>query len=296
MSDLLLLTVVGLSVGGAYALLALSINIVFSAARIVNFAQGQFMMLGGMLAATFYVGLRLPFTLAVLVVGATLALLGIATDLLIVRPLRQRRAPPIAMIVATVGLDLMLPISAALIWGRVERPIPSPLGSTPIPLLGTQILPHNFLIIGMVAVSLLVTWYFFSRTLFGRAMRAAAMTVDGARLVGINVPLVVTVAFAASAALAGIAGVLLAPLSYAGPWLGLGFAVKGFTAAIVGGLGSLPGGVIGGFLVGLFDALIITAVGRKWGDGLTLALMILILYVRPRGLLGVTKVREHSEA
>lgn len=278
------LVVIALSIGAAYALLALSINVIYATSNILNFAQGELMMLGGMLGWVFYSQLQLPYPLALLLVVGGVGLVGVIEYFMTVWPLARRGAPIIAVIIATLGFSVVVKIGAALMFGGVQRFARPPLGDESLQIGPLHMLPQNALIVAITAATLVLLWLVYTRTTVGLALRAAAINSDGARLVGVNVPLVVLVTFGVGAALAGLAGLILSPLSYASPWLGLQFAILGFAAAIIGGLGSWPGAVAGGLTLGIIQTLLFRYVSAQWGDLLTFALLLIVLYVRPSGI------------
>jgi branched-chain amino acid transport system permease protein len=286
MIEFISLILVGLSFGAAFALLALSINIIYSSSSILNFAQGEFMMLGGMLGWLFYSTDYLPYLPTVLLVAIAMGLMGLGEYYLAVWPLVRRRATIIAIIISTLGFSIVMKIATALSMGRVQRFAKPPLGDQSIMVLGFPVIPQTVLIFIATAIALTAAWWVYSRTTLGLALRASAVQPDGARAVGINVSRVTALSFAAAGALAGLAGLLVSPLSYASPWLGLDFAIEGFAAAIIGGLGSWRGAVLGGLFLGLTRSLILTYVSPTWGSFVTLSLILFVLYLRPSGIFG----------
>jgi branched-chain amino acid transport system permease protein len=292
MTEFLTLTVTGVSFGAAFALLALSINIIYSSSNILNFAQGEFMMLGGMLGWALYSSGRVPYPLAFLAIAAILALIGVAEYYLVVGPLLRRRVALISIIIATLGFSIVLRIGTALVMGRVERFAQPPLGQDSVEILGISVIPQSFLIVGVTVVALALVWWVYSRTTLGLALRATAFQADGARLMGINTAAVMAATFAVGGAMAGIAGFVISPLSFASPWIGLDFAIQGFAAAIIGGLGSWPGAIVGGALLGVLRSLMLQYVSPSWGNMFTFGLVLLMLYLRPTGLFGERQAAE----
>jgi branched-chain amino acid transport system permease protein len=284
MTNFLEILIIGLSLGAAFSLLALSINVIYSTSNILNFAQGEFMMLGGMLGWVFFTVLGLPYPLAFVGVALATGVVGAVEYVLVVWPLQRQRAPIISIIIATLGFSIALRIVTSLFLGRVQRFARPPLGQDALEILGLTVLPQNVLILAITGVALAVSWWIYARTTVGLALRAAALNPDGARLVGIRIRLLMLLTFAGGGAVAGIAGLILSPLSYASPWLGLNFAILGFAAAIVGGLGSWPGAVIGGTAIGITQALALRYLSSQWGDMVTFVLLLLVLYLRPTGL------------
>jgi branched-chain amino acid transport system permease protein len=274
----------GVSFGAAYALLALSINVIYSSSNILSFAQGEFMMLGGMLTWELYSVLHVPYLAAVLGVLVILGALGAVQYYALALPLLRRHAPLISIIIATLGLAIVIRIAAEEIFGKVAQPAHSPVGQGALSIFGVSVLPQSFLIVGVTMLCLVVLWWLYTRTTAGVALRAVAFHPDGARIVGINISPVRAVTFALSGALAGLAGLLVAPLSFASPFVGLTYAINGFAAAIIGGLGSWPGAVVGGFTVGFARAMIAGYVSADWANMLTFGLILAMLYVRPTGI------------
>jgi branched-chain amino acid transport system permease protein len=274
----------GLSFGAAYALLALSINIIYSSSNILNFAQGELMMVGGMLCWWLYTVAGLPYLGAVGGAMAGVAVLGVLEYYVVGVPLLRRRAALIAIIVATLGYSIVVRVGTESVFGGVARPAHPPLGERALNVAGAAIVPQTFLIVGVTGVLLLFLWWLYTRTTVGSALRALAFQRDGAVLVGVNTGRVMALTFLVSGALAGLAGVLVAPLSFASPFVGLTFAIDGFAAAIIGGLGSWPGAVIGGLAVGLCRALTAGYISPEWANLLTFGLILMMLYVRPTGI------------
>lgn len=292
MHDVLSLVVAALTFGSVYALLALSINIIYSASNIVNFAQGELMMLGAMFGVAFFIPEKIPYIAALALVILCVALVGAGENFLIVQPLRKKNARIISAIIGTMGASIIMRIAASLKWGRIEKYAPPPLGSHPLKLLGTTVAPQSLLVVAIVIVVLAVLWFVYKKTMLGLAVRATAFNPSGAKLMGINVGAVITVAFLIGAGLAGLAGLILSPLSYASPWLGMNYAIRGFTATILGGLGSWPGAVLGGLILGLVEVFANAYISSNWGNAISLILLILVLYIRPAGLFGTTQFEE----
>lgn len=290
MNEFIALIVVGLSFGAAFALLALSINIIYSTSNILNFAQGEYMMLGGMLGWLLYSEAGLPYAVALALTMLITGVVGVVEYYGAVWPLMRRRAPLISIIIATLGFSIVMKIATALTMGRVQRFAKPPLGDTSFNAFGLSIIPQTILIFAATAIALAAIWWLYSRTIVGLSLRAAAVQPDGARLVGVNVSGAVALSFGASGAVAGLAGLLVSPLSYASPWVGLDYAIEGFAAAIIGGLGSWRGAVLGGLLLGVSRTIILTHVSPTWGSFFTLILIILVLFARPTGLFGEWQV------
>jgi branched-chain amino acid transport system permease protein len=280
----LVFLIVGVSFGSAYALLALSINVIYASSNVLNFAQGELMMVGGMLSWALNVELGVPYYLTVLLtVVITAALCGLSY-FAIVMPLLRRKASLIAIVIGTLGFSIVLRIVAQLVFGKEGRPVQAPFGTTPLMIAGAPIVPQMFVIIAVVAVVLGVLWWTYTRTAVGLVMRAVAYEPTGSKLVGINVSTVMATSFILGGGLAGLAGLLIAPLSYASPFAGLDYAIAGFAGAVIGGLGSWPGAVMGGLAVGLCQIFLAGYVSPNWASMGTFGLIILVLLLKPSGL------------
>jgi branched-chain amino acid transport system permease protein len=285
-ANVLEIAITGASFGAAFALLALSINIIYSSSNVLNFAQGEFMMLGGMLGWVLYSTGRTSYVVTCFLVAVITAIIGIFEYYVVIWPLIRRQAAVIAIIVATLGFSIVMRITTSLTMGTVERFARPPFGQDPISLFGAAVIPQSLVVLGVTAAALVILWWVYSRTTLGAALRATAFEPDGAQLVGINVSKVKATTFAAGGALAGIAGLLISPLEYASPWIGLDFSVQGFAAAIIGGLGSWPGSILGGATIGVFRSVMLRYVSPEWGNMFTLGLMLMVLFIRPTGLFG----------
>jgi branched-chain amino acid transport system permease protein len=285
LSFLLQLVVSGLAVGSVYALVALGFALIFATVRVVNFAQGEFVMVGALAGYSAHVGLGLPLVVAMGAAGGVTIGVALATERLAVRPLRGQAAG-IAWVVSTLGVGLMLRSGAAAAWGKVPLPFPAPFGTGRVLVGGLAFVPQEAATLLLAVGAMLLLETLRRRTIVGKAMRAVAFNPDAARLVGINVTSASLLAFAASALLAALAGILIAPLSNASSEMGTLLGIKGFAAAAVGGLGTFQGALAGGLILGLVEVL---AAGLLWpgfSDVAAFLLLILILLVRPWGLFG----------
>lgn len=287
-SFLLQLVLSGLSVGSVYALVALGFALIFATVKVVNFAQGELVMLGALSGYTAHVVLGLPLPLAALAAGGVTVAVALATERLAVHPLRGLQSS-IAWVMSTLGVGLMLRSGAALVWGKAPLPFPAALGTQRVVIGGLAFVPQEALTFGLALGAMLLLEALYRGTLVGKAMRAVAFNLDAARLIGINVSGVSLLAFGASAVLAALAGILIAPLSQASAEMGTLLGIKGFAAAAVGGLGTFRGALAGGLILGVLEVL---AAGLLWpgfADAAAFLLLILILLVRPSGLFGRTE-------
>ncbi|SNB74999.1 branched-chain amino acid ABC transporter permease [Thermoflexus hugenholtzii] len=283
----------GLRGGSIYALVALGFVLVYRVTGVINFAQGAFVMLGPMLTASFYErgwpptpGLRLA--LAALLSIGIVAGIGVAVERWALYP--ARRASPLTRIIITVGVYLILEGAALLLWGPYAKVIPSfttlSLADPTLRFGALRIKAQSLWIWGALGVSLLALALFFGRTTLGKAMRACAVNRLAAQLMGIRVDAMSTLAFGLAAALGAMAGIVLGPATRPTYEMGLELGLKGFVAAIMGGLVSFPGAVLGGLLLGALENLWagVTVAGFK--DLFAFIILILVLLIHPQGFAG----------
>ena len=278
----------GLATGCIYALVALSLVIVYNATRTVNFAQGEMLMVS---AFTAWSAQRagLPLLVALLVGIAAGGLLALAIERAIIR--RAVAATHWDVLIITLGLSLMLRAAAGLVWTNEELPFPALFSNRPIAIGPVRLAPVS---LGVIAASLILMAALvavFRATRFGRAMRAVAQNQRAARLMGIGVERVYSSAWVLAAVVGGVAGVLIAPLTFLSTKMGL-VAINGFTAAVLGGFGSLPGAVVGGMLLGVIENLAPLYLPTGIRYSVPFLVMIAILVARPRGLFGRVERRK----
>jgi branched-chain amino acid transport system permease protein len=282
-ANLLQFLFAGLMLGAIYALVAIGLNIIFNATGAVNFAQGEFSMLGGMLAASLLSATGLPLPLVVLLATAAVTLIGVLMERLTVNPVRH--ADVLNLIIITIGGSILLKGLVMVGLGKNAAGLPSFSGDRPIRVLGAAFLPQALWILGVALAITLLLQLFFARTLTGKAMLAVALDREAARLMGINVGRIVMVSFALAAAVGAVAGIIITPVTLtiydAGTMLGL----KGFAAAVTGGLGNTFGGIVGGLVLGLLEAFGGGLIASEVKDVGAFVLLLLLLFLRPRGLL-----------
>jgi len=275
----------GLTLGCIYALVALGFTIIFNSTGIVNFAQGDFVMLGALLSATFASvwGLYLP--VAILLAIATVALIGGLMLRILIQPLQPDRSLflPVMM---TMGASIVFNAVALLLWGADPLNLPAFSGEAPIRIFGATIVPQMLWIGGSLVATVLLLTFFFRRTRIGQAVLATSMNRDAAASLGVNVPVVMLVSFVWAGALGALGGVLIAPITTATHDMGASMTLKGFTAAILGGLGSVPGALIGGLALGLFEAMSAGVISSGYRDALALSVLLVVLMLKPSGIMG----------
>jgi branched-chain amino acid transport system permease protein len=274
----------GLTAGAIYALVALGFGVVHNTMGIVNFTQVDFVSLGGMLlySALFAAGLPMPAALLAAVAGVTV--IGMAVEVLGVRP--SRTDSHLVLIFITIGLSIILRGIMKLIWGKDRMAVPPLTGELPVKLLGATILPQTLWIIALTAMAILLLVLFFRKTTLGLAMRAVAANETAARVVGLKVKWVKAASFALAGALGGLGGALVTPITTLAYDVGVLLGLKGFAAAILGGFGSFPGAILGGVILGLLESLSAGYLSSAYKDVVAFVVLLVVLFVRPRGLLG----------
>ncbi|MBI4628278.1 MAG: branched-chain amino acid ABC transporter permease [Candidatus Rokubacteria bacterium] len=279
----------GLATGSIYALMAISLVIVYNATRTLNFAQGEMLMVSTFVGWTAHQWLRLPLPLIMLVAVVAAALLGWLIERAVIR--HSIAATHFDVLIITLGLSLVLRAAAGLVWTHDEFPFPSFFADRPIALGPVRVAPVSLGIIGGSLLLMLALYGLFRGTRLGRAMRAVAQNQRAARLMGISVERVYSASWILAAVVGGIAGVLIAPVIFLSSKMGL-VAINGFTAAVLGGFGSMPGAVVGGMLLGVIENLAPLYLPSGIKHSVPFLLMIAILLVRPSGVLGRARRRK----
>jgi branched-chain amino acid transport system permease protein len=273
----------GLTVGAIYALVALGFSIIYNASHVINFAQGEFVMIGGM-ATVSLLGAGLPLALAALGAVALAALIGMALARFAVQP--ARGASVVTLIIITIGAAILLRGLASIVWDKRIHALPAFSGDAPIALAGATLAPQSLWVIGVTALAVAALWGFFNRTLAGKAILAVSHNRLAAQLMGISVQRVLLVSFALSAALGALAGILIGPITFTSWDVGVMLGLKGFAAAILGGMGSGPGAVVGGLTLGLLESLGAGYLSSAYKDAIAFIVMLAVLMLMPGGLLG----------
>jgi branched-chain amino acid transport system permease protein len=279
----------GLALGSMYALVALGYNITYATSRTVNFSQGQSVMVGAVVAYGLHVAAGWPLLPSVIVSLVALALLGVVIERIAVRPFLASSS--IAWLLSTIALGIIAENVAMIVFGKDARAFPSPLTARPWTVLGAGVYPQELLVpVAGIALMALVELA-FRRTLAGKALRAVAFSHEAASLMGIGVGRMITLAYALSSILAGVAGILLAPLLNVSATMGTTIGLKAFAVAIIGGIESARGIVVAGILYGVFEAVVAGYLGTGVREILGFALVILVLLLRPWGLFGTPTLR-----
>lgn len=287
MAELLQFAFSGVTVGAVYALVALGFTLIYSSSDIINFAQGEFVMLGGMI--TVFAALAgVPLPLAALLAIVVTTAVGLALYRCAIEP--ARGATPVAMIMITIGASIFLRGIAQEIFDKRFHSLPPLFGSDPIRVGGAMILPQSLVVLASAAIIVVFLWLLIERTLLGKAVSATAANRLAARLVGIDTRRIVDFSFAMSAAIGAIAGILITPITLTSYDAGTLLALKGFAAAMLGGLGSAFGAVFGGLLFGLLEAFSAGYISSNYKDATAFLVILIVLMVMPQGLLGRAKI------
>jgi len=292
-SQLLQYTITGITIGSIYAMVAIGFNIIYNVTEAINFAQGEFVMLGGLVMVFFRVALNIPLVFSLPLTILVVTAVGILLDRLAIRPIREPSV--LVMIIATIGAAFFIKGAAMFIWGKNPFDLPPFSGRNPITFWGAVVQPQSLWVVGFLVVVVIVLTLFFDRTILGKALRACAVNPDASSLVGINVKHMVLLSFALSAAIGALGGIVITPISLMEYDRGAMLAIKGFSACVLGGMGSFPGAIIGGLIIGLIESLGAGLISSGYKDAFALLVLLFVLFLKPSGLLGsaeVSKIRK----
>lgn len=277
----------GFTVGAIYAMVALGFTLIYNASHVINFAQGEFVMIGGM-SAVFLLAAGVPLLLAVGLAIAAAVVVGLALERLAIEPARE--ASVVTLIIITIGVSILLRGLAQVVWDRRFHTLPAFSGDTPIMIAGATILPQSLWVVGGMITTMLGLGWFFNRTLLGKALLATADNRLAAQLVGINVSTILRLSFGLAAGLGAFAGILVTPITLTSYDAGTILGLKGFAAAILGGLGSGGGAILGGLLVGVAEAMAAGYISSEYKDAIAFLILLLVLFFMPSGLAGTRAV------
>ena len=274
----------GVTSGSIYAIIAIGFNIIYNTTGIINFAQGEFAMLGGMIAISLCPFMPLP--LAILCSVAATTVIGGLLEIVFIR--RMRKPTVLQMVIVTIGLSIILREAALNIWDEKVHSLPYFTGNeiSSIRLFGACLSPQVLWVLGTCAAIVTALGLFFTRTMAGRSMRACAANRNAASLCGINARNMVTLSFMISAAIGALAGCVISPITQTHYECGTPLAIKGFTVAILGGLGNSAGAVAAGLLLGVIEALCVSVMPMAFKDVIVITILLLALSFRPSGLFG----------
>jgi branched-chain amino acid transport system permease protein len=277
----------GVTTGSVYAIIGIGFNIIYNSTGIINFAQGEFLMLGGMIAVSL--GRVMPLGLAIAAAVLATGLIGVAVQLLFISWLKNPAV--LRMIIITIGLSILLREAALHVWDEKVHSLPFFSGdeTTSLAVLGARISPQVLWILGIAAALVVGLTIFFRSTLMGKAMRACASNGTAARLCGIRASSLVTLSFFIAAAMGALAGCAVSPMTQTQYDMGTSLAIKGFTCAVLGGLGNVTAAVAAGLLIGVLETFSISVLPLAFKDVVALTIMLAILFFRPEGLFGVRR-------
>lgn len=283
MSEFLQFLFSGLTVGAIYALVALGFTLIYNASDVLNFAQGEFVMLGGMVTV-FAVAAGVPLPLAALLAIVVAVAVGLALYWMAIAP--ARGASAVSLIIITIGASILLRGVTSVVFDKNFHSLPPFAGGEPWIIGGAALLPQSVIVLIGVGLIVLALWLFITRTLTGKAILATAANRLAARLVGINTSAVVALSFGVSGAIGAIGGVLATPITLTSYDAGTLLALKGIAAAMLGGMGNPLGAVVGGLAVGLLEAFGAGYISSSYKDAIAFLVILLVLFAMPQGLFG----------
>ncbi|GAB1409985.1 branched-chain amino acid ABC transporter permease [Desulfovibrionales bacterium] len=283
-SSVLQYLLTGLTLGSTYGLTALGFTIIFNTTGVINFAQGEFVMLGGMASVFFMHTLGVSEPVAIVLAVAATTATGALVERLAIRPVRS--CPAINLVIITIGISILIRGIAMLLWGKDTYALPPFSGNTPIFFLGAAIMPQALWVLGISLILLAALKFFFSTTIQGKAMLACSFDPKAASLVGIGVQRMVLLSFMISAFVGAVGGVILAPITLTSFDVGVLLGLKGFAACILGGLGNPFGAAAGGVILGVLEALGAGFISSAYKDALAFVILLLLLFIKPSGLFG----------
>lgn len=278
----------GLRTGSIYALIALGYTMVYGIAKMINFAHGDIIMVGAYILYVTTNTIKLPIPLAILITILVCAVLGITIERVAYKPLRQ--APPLAVLITAIGMSFFLQSAALLIFKATPLPFKSIIPNTNIQIGGITISVITMVTLVVTAISMAALTFFIEKTKIGTAMRAVSEDKAAAELMGIDVNKTISMTFAIGSALAAVAGILfVCQYQSLKPTLGALPGIKAFVAAVLGGIGSIPGAMLGGILLGIIESISKAYISTELADAIVFGVLVLVLLVRPSGLLGKKK-------
>jgi len=276
--------IAGLTYGTIYAIVGIGFNIIYNTTGIINFAQGEFVMLGGMTAVSLQSFMPLP--LAILCAVLITMVIGGLIEMTFIRWLKKPSV--LRMIIITIGISILVREAALAIWGEGVRSLPYFTGNeiSAISFGGVRVSPQVIWSIGVCTFIVFLLNLFFQHTMLGREMRACAANRDAAALCGIPTRNMITLSFVLSAGIGALAGCVVSPITYTQYNIGTGLAIKGFTVAILGGLGNSMAAVVAGFILGILESFSIWVLPTAYKDAIAISILLCMLFIRPSGLFG----------
>lgn len=283
MQDFLQFTLTGITIGSIYAIVALGFVTIYSVTKVINLAQGEFVMLGGLTMFSL-VSAGVPYWISFIATILFVTLIGWLMEYLLIR--RAKGADAISLIILTIGTSIFIRGVSSMVWGKDQHTVAPFTENTPVTIGGASITPQSIWVVLIMLLVVGLMYMFIDKTMLGKAFQASSVNPMAARLMGISPKRMSSFSFVLSAALGAIAGLAIAPIIFPAYDMGAMLGIKGFSAAILGGLGSAPGAVIGGLLIGLFESMGSGYVSSGMKDIITFSIFLLILIIRPNGILG----------
>jgi len=277
----------GATIGATYALIALGFTLIYNASHVINFAQGEFVMIGGMTTVAL-TGMGMPMIVAVVLAVILASVLGLALQRLAIAPAKQ--ADVVTLIIITIGASIFIRGIAQVVWGKEYHSMPNFSATQSLEVFGAVLNSQSLWVFGIGAVLVVALVLFFTRTLSGKAILATSMNKEAARLVGIRTQVVLMLAFMVSAFLGSVAGIVVAPITFTSYDIGIILGLKGFVAAAIGGLGSGVGAIVGGLALGIVEAMAAGYISSDYKDAVAFSMILLVLFFMPRGLFGAKVV------
>lgn len=287
MGDFLQFSLTGLTIGSIYAIVALGFVTIYSVTKVINLAQGEFVMLGGMVMYSLLTA-GLPYWVAFFVTITIVMIIGWVMEYTLVR--RAKEADPISLIILTIGAAIFIRGIASVIWGKDQVRISPFTDNDPITIAGATTTPQGIWVILIMLVVVLFLYILIDKTIMGKAFQACSVNPLAARLMGVRPKKMSSFSFTLSAALGALAGLAIAPIMFPAYDVGIMLGVKGFSAAILGGLGSAPGAVIGGLMIGFLESFGAGYISSGLKDAITFGAILFLLLIRPSGILGEKSV------
>ena len=288
MNNVLQYIVSGITTGSIYALIAIGFSVVHNATGIVNILQCEFITYGGMLTVTFYIFSKFPYIIAIPLSIIVVCIMAGLFEKYIIRNSKSKDI--IILIFITIGASIFFKGLALLLWGSDSYMLPPFSGDNPIKIFNAVIVPQYLWIIGISFVVVILLHLFFHKTITGKAMRAVACNIKAAKIIGIDINRVVFLSFVIGGLVGSVAGIIIAPITSTSYDIGFMLGLKGFAAAILGGYGNMWGSVLGGILLGLFENLAAGLISSAYKDVIAFVILLIVIYLRPSGILGISKV------
>jgi branched-chain amino acid transport system permease protein len=293
LSDILQFIFMGLQRGAIYALVAMGFNMIYNATGIINFAQGEFVVLGGLMMVTLSMALGLSVPVAFILTTVFVTAVGIGMERLTINPVKHPTV--LRLIIITIAVSIMIKGAAMCFWGKSSHFMRHFSSSETLDVYGATILPQTLWIIGILLCIVAGYIFFFNYTMTGKCMRACAINRDAARLAGINDRKMVMLSFALSAGIGAVAGIIITPIIQMDYTRGALLGIKGFGAAVLGGLGNSMGAIIAGILIGILEAMAAGYISSHYMDAIALIILLLVLFIKPSGIFGSSEAMRLKE-